>query len=1015
MHHTNSFLKKTKKGQVLKVTREHYLRDDIWSGSPVDAECDPASHKLGAAAKQYLLIDTNVALHQIDFLEHAAVVDVIVCGVVLEEVQHKNRAAYERLRALVASPSKRFYVFSNEHHKDTHVKGNPGESPNDRNDRAIRRATAWYSERLKGKVEVLLLTNDVENREKAKAEGLKAQSVREYARGRAGDVPELAEVVAAAVGGGEEDAESGAKERDAGGSSRGTKRAKIFQEHKSHDQMQAGLKDGRYHQGTLRVNRFNYKEGWVASESVGEDILISGSVDMNRAFDGDSIVVELLPESQWKSESARLPGRAVADIMAEGEAAEGRDEEDEEAGDSEFCQVAPADNFGGDGAAGAATGKGKGKSPTARIVGILKRSWRSRGYCGSLDEKSAKGKHGAGASAVLFMPVDRCVPKIRRVRVTPVDSVSHASRQSVRRAPQDQASVVRAGGQVLMSRQIDELMDKRIVVNIDGWEADSWFPSGHYVRSLGKIGDKDTETEVILIENDIITSPFTDAVHACVPPLPWVVTDTHRLDPNRVDMRHLCVCSVDPPGCKDIDDALHVRTLPNGNFEIGVHIADVTHFLKPDTAMDSEAATRATTCYLVQRRIDMLPKPLTEDICSLRGGQERLAFSVLWEVTPDVHVLSTTFTKSLICSRAAMTYGQAQDTIDDTENHGEIAMSLRSMLRLAKVLRQRRADAGALQLASPEVKFTIDEETQNPLEVGMYQTMDTNSMVEEMMLLANVTVAEKIVRHFPACSLLRHHQTPPPRQFEPLLNAASAAGFELDVQNSKALSDSLNNAVRPDDSYFNKLVRIMCTRCMTQALYFGSGEADPADYHHYGLAAPIYTHFTSPIRRYADVVVHRLLAAAIGLDPLPDRARDRASLRVCSDNINKRHRNAQLAGRASVELHTLIFFLNRTLMADARVTRVKANGLIVFVPKYGIEGPVFLNPKDNNEIGQEGAVLFKLDQEKQTVVSSDGLQRYTIFDKCAVEIKVTETLGHRRQLQLTLVPRGSVPVSELMS
>ncbi|MEW5311018.1 MAG: hypothetical protein WDW38_002766 [Sanguina aurantia] len=919
MHHTNSFLKKTKKGQVLKVTREHYLRDDIWSGSPVDAECDPASHKLGAAAKQYLLIDTNVALHQIDFLEHAAVVDVIVCGVVLEEVQHKNRAAYERLRALVASPSKRFYVFSNEHHKDTHVKGNPGESPNDRNDRAIRRATAWYSERLKGKVEVLLLTNDVENREKAKAEGLKAQSVREYARGRASDVPELAEVVAAAVGGGEEDAESGARERDAGGSSRGTKRAKIFQEHKSHDQMQAGLKDGRYHQGTLRVNRFNYKEGWVASESVGEDILISGSVDMNRAFDGDSIVVELLPESQWKSESARLPGRAVADIMAEGRMQTGRMRKTKRRGTASSARwVAPADNFGGDGAAGAATGKGKGKSPTARIVGILKRNWRSRGYCGSLDEKSAKGKQGAGANSVLFMPVDRCVPKIR-----------------------------------LMSRQIDELMDKRIVVNIDGWEADSWFPSGHYVRSLGKIGDKDTETEVILIENDIITSPFTDAVHACVPPLPWIVTDTHRLDPNRVDMRHLCVCSVDPPGCKDIDDALHVRTLPNGNFE---------------TALETL-------------------------VC--RGGQERLAFSVLWEVTPDVHVLSTTFTKSLICSRAAMTYGQAQDTIDDTENHGEIAMSLRSMLRLAKVLRQRRADAGALQLASPEVKFTIDEETQNPLEVGMYQTMDTNSMVEEMMLLANVTVAEKI--------------------FEPLLNAASAAGFELDVQNSKALSDSLNNAVRPDDSYFNKLVRIMCTRCMTQALYFGSGEADPADYHHYGLAAPIYTHFTSPIRRYADVVVHRLLAAAIGLDPLPDRARDRASLRVCSDNINKRHRNAQLAGRASVELHTLIFFLNRTLMADARVTRVKANGLIVFVPKYGIEGPVFLNPKDNNEIGQEGAVLFKLDQEKQTVVSSDGLQRYTIFDKCAVEIKVTETLGHRRQLQLTLVPRDSVPVSELMS
>lgn len=136
------------------------------------------------------------------------------------------------------------------------------------------------------------------------------------------------------------------------------------------------------------------------------------------------------------------------------------------------------------------------------------------------------------------------------------------------------------------------LSDKRIVVAIDAWDTDSLYPTGHYVRTLGAIGDKETETEVLLLENDINTAPFTPAVHACVPPLPWALGEAEAADPARADLRHLPVCSVDPPGCKDIDDALHVRRLAGGNLELGVHIADVTHFLKPDTAMDEEAGRR---------------------------------------------------------------------------------------------------------------------------------------------------------------------------------------------------------------------------------------------------------------------------------------------------------------------------------------------------------------------------------------------------------------------------------------
>ncbi|KAK9825185.1 hypothetical protein WJX81_004330 [Elliptochloris bilobata] len=997
MLHSKQFVKKTKKGKVLKVVREHYLRDDIWSGSPLDPESDPACNKLSVDAKEYLVVDTNVVLQQIDFLEHAAVEDVIIMGVVLEEVRHRNTSVYQRLRALTASPSRRFYVFSNEHHRETYITTNVGEGPNDRNDRAIRVAAAWYGARLPG-VRVLVLTNDADNRRRALESGLQAMTVQAYARSRT-DCAELADLVAAGSSGeGVDDA--GAAGAGGGGSGKAAKRKRIYEDHRPMSEVTAGIRAGRLHQGALRVNRFNPYEGWVGSESVGADILVSGRAAMNRALDGDIVALELLPEDQWRGPAKRLPGAAEA---AEAAAAEAMDVEDENSleaaeavGDREgggahlAPQVAPGEHYGEDAAAAGASER----RPTGAVVGIIRRNWRTRGYAGSLQPPAEGRPLRRGAASVLFCPVERRFPFIR-----------------------------------IQTRQAETLGDKRIVVAIDSWEADSAYPAGHYVRTLGPIGDRETETEVLLLENDINTAPFSPAVHACVPPLPWAVTPADIADPNREDLRHLVVCSVDPPGCKDIDDALHARPLPSGNLELGVHIADVTHFLLPGTAMDAEAASRATTTYLVQRRIDMLPKPLTEDICSLRSEVERLAFSVIWEVTPDAVPVAVRFTKSVIRSRAALTYAEAQSRLDDPRLHDEVSTSLRAIAGVARILRQRRADAGALQLASPEVRFEIDTETHDPLDVGMYQVREANQMVEEMMLLANVTVAEHILRAFPACSLLRRHPTPPPRQFEPLLRAAAAAHVSIDVSSSKALAESLDAAVRPSDAYFNKLLRILATRCMTQAAYFGSGDVAPAEYHHYGLAAPLYTHFTSPIRRYADVIVHRLLAAALRLVPLPDAVREREELHELSDNLNARHRGAQMAGRASVELHTLIFFRARDVVADARITKVRANGLIVFVPKYGIEGPVYLTERPvgaapangaargpahgaTGTAGSDACSNYILDEEKQTVTSQDGALRFTVFDMAAVRITVAEAAGHRRQLVLELVDRALLPESE---
>jgi len=303
-------------------------------------------------------------------------------------------------------------------------------------------------------------------------------------------------------------------------------------------------------------------------------------------------------------------------------------------------------------------------------------------------------------------------------------------------------------------------------------------------------------------------------------------------------LRHLPVCSIDPPGCKDIDDALHCIKMENGNYQIGVHIADVTHFVKDNSPIDVEAAKRSTSTYLVTERLDMLPTVLTTDLCSLVGEVDRYAFSVLWEMDFDGNVINVDFTKSIIRSVAAMTYEQAQNLLDmgDEEFLGLDAKEkikvngVRGLNRYARIFRQARMDAGALTLASQEVKFKLDDEVQ-PTEIGEYKHFETNKLVEEMMLFANITVAKRILRSFPTLSVLRRHPAPNRDMFTSFIAKANSKGYEIDIETSKNLSDSLDAV---DDPEVNKILRILVTRCMSPAKYFVAGTEKVRDWHHYG-------------------------------------------------------------------------------------------------------------------------------------------------------------------------------------
>ncbi|EER28095.1 exosome complex exonuclease RRP44, putative [Coccidioides posadasii C735 delta SOWgp] len=947
------FVRTTKSGKVQKIVRELYLRQDIpcssklcpscLSYAPTDANGNitpfvlserPAGTKAFPRG-HYLMPDTNALLNGMDLFEQtSAFYDVIVLQTVLEELKNQSLPLYNRLISLIRSEEKRYYLFFNEFRLETHVRRQRDESINDRNDRAVRRAANWYSEHLSEVLKqsrknytvpaIVVITDDKDNILKAKKEGVSALSLSDYVAGL-DDADRLLDMV---------------NESRSAHDAKLQRGQLIYPEYYSMSKLMTGLRAGTLHQGIFNVSPYNYLEGSVQVAAFDKSLLILGRENSNRAIAGDLVVVEILPKDQWKSPSTKIVDEEALtkDENPESEENEAVVTERERRALQEEVRKAHGTNPEGR------------PQPTARVVGVIKRNWRQ--YVGNIDggSFSSEASSGRRQQAVFVIPMDKRVPKIK-----------------------------------IRTRQASELLGQRILITIDAWDRDSRYPTGHFVRSLGELETKGAETEALLLEYDVQYRPFSQAVLNCLPPEghSWKVPGNldDPLWKDRKDLRDLLVCSIDPPGCQDIDDTLHSRPLPNGNFEVGVHIADVSHFVQPNNAMDIEASMRGTTVYLVDKRIDMLPMLLGTDLCSLKPYVERFAFSVIWEMTPDAEIVSANFTKSVILSKEAFSYEQAQLRIDDESKKDELTQSMRTLLRMSKILRQKRMDAGALNLASPEVRIETESELNDPVaDVKTKALLATNSLVEEFMLLANITVASRIYQSFPQTALLRRHATPPPQNFEQLIAQLSKKrGLTLDVSSSLALANSLDKCVDPSNPFFNTLIRILATRCMTSAEYFCAGAHAESEFRHYGLASSIYTHFTSPIRRYADLVVHRQLAAAIGYEgpgaSVGEGLATRSKLEDICKNINHRHRNAQFAGRASIEYYVGQALKARGEMEAAKsgnengaaagvdeegyVMRVFDNGIVVFVPRFGIEGVVrledFLLPGQKvDEIGVRG-------------------------------------------------------------
>ena len=473
----------------------------------------------------------------------------------------------------------------------------------------------------------------------------------------------------------------------------------------------------------------------------------------------------------------------------------------------------------------------------------------------------------------------------------------------------------------------------KVVVKLFHHGSKRHMPEGAVLDVLGPDGENNAEMNGILAEYGL---PYT---------YPDVeVNASEHIDEaeilRRRDMREVFTFTIDPADAKDFDDALSFQTLPDGKYEVGVHIADVTHYVQPGTAVDDEAYNRGTSVYLVDRTIPMLPEILSNNICSLKPNEDKLTFSVIFQLDDAAHVLKYKICPTVIRSNHRLSYDEAQeilDGIDDLEPLNATSDPLKSALgtlnSLARILRKKRLDAGAVAFERDEVKFDLDE-AGHPLAIHLKAAKESNYLIEEFMLLANRTVAAHVAKELKKLFVFRVHDVPNPEKMDRIESLAKSLNFPHASSLAKMLYKAQD---RPE----KELLEQLAIRAMAKALYSTNNIG------HYGLAFQFYTHFTSPIRRYPDVMVHRLLKYYLnneGDAPNPD------SLELACKHCSNREQLAASAERASVKYKQVEFMQNfEGKQFSAIISGVTEWGLYVEVVDNQCEGliPVRnLKPED---------------------------------------------------------------------
>ena len=523
----------------------------------------------------------------------------------------------------------------------------------------------------------------------------------------------------------------------------------------------------------------------------------------------------------------------------------------------------------------------------------------------------------------------------------------------------------------------------KAIVKITEWPDDAKNPYGQVIDILGKAGENTTEMHAILAEYGLPYS-YPQAVEAAAEKIPAEITPEDYAE--REDFRNVVTFTIDPKDAKDFDDALSIRQLQPGLWEVGVHIADVSHYVKEGSSIDKEAVKRATSVYLVDRTVPMLPERLCNFICSLRPDEEKLAYSVIFNMNENAEIKNYRIRHTVIKSNRRYAYEEAQQIIETGQ--GDYKDEILELNKLAQILRQKRMAAGSIDFDRTEVRFEIDE-TGKPVSVYFKESKEANKLIEEFMLLANRTVAEHIGKvpknRKPKVFPYRIHDLPDPDKLDDLNQFIARFGYKIRTSGSKSdISKSLNrmlNEVRGKKE--ENLIETVSIRTMQKARYsiYNIG--------HYGLGFDFYTHFTSPIRRYPDLMVHRLLTRYLA----GGRSAQAEKYESLCEHSSAMEQTAASAERASIKSKQVEFMGERIgNVYDGVISGVTEWGLYVEINENKCEGMIPIRDLDND--------YYEFDEKNYCLIGRRHHQKYSLGDP--IRIKVAKANLAKKQLDFTL-------------
>ncbi|MGV0832770.1 ribonuclease R [Empedobacter brevis] len=525
---------------------------------------------------------------------------------------------------------------------------------------------------------------------------------------------------------------------------------------------------------------------------------------------------------------------------------------------------------------------------------------------------------------------------------------------------------------------------EKVVVRLTNWPEGSNSPFGEITEVLGSPDDTDVEIHAILLEYDL-PEKFPDEVEEEANHLDTSIDENEVA--RRRDMRNVTTFTIDPKDAKDFDDALSIRKRENGNWEIGVHIADVTHYVRPGSLIEQEAYKRATSVYLVDRVVPMLPEILSNVACSLRPNEDKYTFSGVFEMDDNAKIVKTWFGRTVTHSDRRFTYEEAQEIIEGKD--GDFKDEILTLDRLAKTMRQKRMKYGAVNFDKVEVKFDLDQK-HNPQGIFFKISKDSNKLIEEFMLLCNRKVSEFISldKHGKENSntyIYRVHDDPNPDKLLDLKNFIRQFGYELEIGDRKTTIQSMNKLLadvkgKPEEN----MVETLAMRTMAKAKYTTENIG------HYGLAFDYYTHFTSPIRRYPDMMAHRLLQDYLNGKKSPIAAVYEDKTKHCSS----REKIAAEAERESIKYMQVKYmeqFVGETF--DAFITGVQDYGIFVEIPETRCEGLIRSRAMKADH--------FVFDEKNHALVGKRTRVKYQLGSP--VRIKVLNADLIKKQLDFELV------------